>query len=263
LKGFGGETLEKVFGRPESLSEKPFTYCPGCGHSLIHRLTAEVIDELGVRTRTVGVASVGCSVFADEFFSFDFVQAAHGRAPAVATGIKRMRPDCVVFTHQGDGDLVSIGTAETIHSANRGEKITVIFVNNAIYGMTGGQMAPTTLVGMKTSTSPDGRDPRLTGWPIRVCELLSGLGGVAYLERVAVNTPQNVTKTRRALKHAFEIQLAGIGFTLVEIVSQCPTGWGMRPTEAVKWLDKDMKAYFPLGVFKDVTAKGLPETPKA
>jgi 2-oxoglutarate ferredoxin oxidoreductase subunit beta len=244
--------LEKVFSRPESLSEKQFTYCPGCGHSLIHRLTAEVIDELGIRTRCVGVASVGCSVFADEFFDFDFAQAAHGRAPAVATGIKRVHPDCVVFTHQGDGDLASIGTAEMIHSANRGEQITVIFVNNAIYGMTGGQMAPTTLVGMKTTTSPHGRDPRLTGYPLRVCELLSGLGGVAYMERVAVSSPQNVMKTRRALKRAFETQMEGLGFTLVEIVSQCPTGWGMRPADAVKWLDKDMMEYFPLGVFKDI-----------
>lgn len=246
--------MQKVFGRPESLSDKQFTYCPGCGHSIIHRLTAEVIDELGIRTKCVGVASVGCSVFSDSFFNFDFVQAAHGRAPAVATGLKRMHPDCVVFTHQGDGDLASIGTAEMIHSANRGEQITVIFVNNAIYGMTGGQMAPTTLVGMKTSTSPHGRDPRLTGYPIRVCELLRGLDGVAYLERVAVTSPQGVAKTRKALKHAFEIQIAGQGFTMVEIVSQCPTGWGLRPTDAVKWAEKDMKEYFPLGVFKDVTA---------
>jgi len=247
--------LERVFGKPESLSDKQFTYCPGCGHSIIHRLTAEVVDELGIRAKCVGVASVGCSVFSDSFFNFDFVQAAHGRAPAVATGIKRTRPDCVVFTHQGDGDLASIGTAEMIHSANRGEKITVIFVNNAIYGMTGGQMAPTTLAGMKTTTSPHGRDVALTGYPIRVCELLSGLGAVAYLERVAVNNPQGVTKARRALKHAFEIQIAGLGFTLVELMSQCPTGWGMRPTDAVKWLEKDMKAYFPLGVFRDVTAR--------
>ncbi len=247
--------MEKVFGRPESLSEKQFTYCPGCGHSLIHRLTAEVIDELGIRTRCVGVASVGCSVFADEFFDFDFAQAAHGRAPAVAIGIKRVHPECVVFTHQGDGDLASIGTAEMIHSANRGEQITVIFVNNAIYGMTGGQMAPTTLVGMKTTTSPYGRDPRLTGYPLRVCELLSGLGGVAYMERVAVSSPQNVMKTRRAIKRAFETQMKGLGFTLVEIVSQCPTGWGMRPADAVKWLEKDMMEYFPLGVFKDIGAK--------
>ncbi|MFH1220758.1 MAG: thiamine pyrophosphate-dependent enzyme [Candidatus Eisenbacteria bacterium] len=250
--------MEKVFARPESLSKKQFTYCPGCGHSIIHRLTAEVIDELRIRTRTVGVASVGCSVFADEFFDFDFVQAAHGRAPAVAVGVKRVRPDCVVFTHQGDGDLASIGTAEMIHSANRGEKITVIFVNNAIYGMTGGQMAPTTLVGMKTTTCPDGRNPELTGYPLRVCELLSGLGGVAYLERVAVNSPQNVTKARRALKKAFEIQIEGLGFTLVELLSQCPTGWAQRPTEAVKWLEKEMRGYFPLGVFKDVTA-GAPQ----
>jgi 2-oxoglutarate ferredoxin oxidoreductase subunit beta len=255
--------LERIFGKPESLSDKQFTYCPGCGHSIIHRLTAEVVDEMGLRTRCVGVASVGCSVFSDSFFNFDFVQAAHGRAPAVATGIKRVRPDCVVFTHQGDGDLASIGTAEMIHSANRGEKITVIFVNNAIYGMTGGQMAPTTLAGMKTTTSPQGRDVSLTGYPIRVCELLSGLGGVAYLERVAVNNPQGVAKARRALKHAFEVQLAGLGFSLVELMSQCPTGWGMRPADAVKWLDTDMKAYFPLGVFKDRATREPQAAPEA
>jgi len=247
--------MKKVFGKPESLSEKQFTYCPGCGHSLIHRLTAEVIDELGIMTRCIGVSSVGCSVFADEYFNFDFIQAAHGRAPAVATGIKRVRPDCVVFTHQGDGDLASIGTAELIHSANRGEKITIIFVNNAIYGMTGGQMAPTTLVGMKTTTSPYGRKPEMAGYPVRVCELLSGLEGVAYLERTAVNNPANVMKTRRALKRAFEAQLNGLGFSLVEILSQCPTGWGMLPKDAVNWLDENMKPYFPLGVFKDVAAE--------
>ena len=255
--------MEKIFGRPECLTEAPFTYCPGCGHSIAHRLTAEVIDEMKIRDKCIGVASVGCSVFSDMFFNFDFVQAAHGRAPAVATGLKRVKPDCVVFTHQGDGDLASIGTAEMIHSANRGENITVIFINNAIYGMTGGQMAPTTLIGMKTTTSPAGRTAKYMGYPIRVCELLSGLGGVAYLERAAVNSPQGVSRAKRALRHAFEIQVAGLGFTLVELVSQCPTGWGLRPTDAVKWLEKEMKAYYPLGVFKDVSETKSQAVPHA
>jgi len=247
--------VKKVFGKPKSLSDKPFSYCPGCGHSIIHRLTAEVIDELGIQSKCIGVASVGCSVFSDAYFNFDFIQAAHGRAPAVATGVKRVRPDCVVLTHQGDGDLASIGAAEMLHSANRGENITVIFVNNAIYGMTGGQMAPTTLVGMKTTTSPMGRDVKGTGYPVRVCELLRELKGVAYLERTSVDDPKGVIKTRKALKKAFQAQLDGLGFSLVEVVSQCPTGWGMTPVEAVKWLGKDMKAYFPLGLFKDIRAE--------
>lgn len=252
--------MRRVFGAPASYSGKQFTYCPGCGHSLIHRLTAEVIDELGIMSRCVGVASVGCSVFADDYFNFDFVQSAHGRAPAVATGIKRVRPDCIVFTHQGDGDLASIGTAEMIHSANRGEKITVIFVNNAIYGMTGGQMAPTTLVGMKTTTSPRGRKAETAGYPIKVCELLSGLGGVAYLERVAVNNPKNLMRAKRALKKAFEVQIEGLGFALVEIISQCPTGWGLSPREAVMWVDENMLTYYPLGVYRDRTVDARVES---
>jgi 2-oxoglutarate ferredoxin oxidoreductase subunit beta len=251
----GVTELKKVFGKPESLSDKPFTYCPGCGHSIIHRLTAEVIDELDIMPRCVGIASVGCSVFADDYFRFDFIQAAHGRAPAVATGIKRVQPECVVFTHQGDGDLASIGCAEMIYSANRGESITILFVNNGIYGMTGGQMAPTTLIGMKTTTSPLGRQAEGAGYPLRVCELLSGLKGVAYLERCAVNSPQNVIKTRKAIKRAFQYQLEGLGFTLVEMVSQCPTGWGKLPTDAVEWLDQEMNEYFPLGVYKDIKAE--------
>jgi 2-oxoglutarate ferredoxin oxidoreductase subunit beta len=252
---WGVNELKQVFGKPDSLSDKPFTYCPGCGHSLIHRLTAEVIDELKVVNRCVGVASVGCSVFADDYFNFDFIQAAHGRAPAVATGIKRVRPECVVFTHQGDGDLASIGTAELIHSANRGERITIIFVNNGIYGMTGGQMAPTTLLGMKTTTSPLGRKADMAGYPLRVCELLSGLRGVGYLERTAVNNPKGVLRARRAIKRAFETQIGDVGFSLVEIISQCPTGWGLPPTDAVKWLEENMKEYYPLGVFKDIRAE--------
>jgi 2-oxoglutarate ferredoxin oxidoreductase subunit beta len=251
----GVTRLKKIFSKPECLSDKPFTYCPGCGHSLIHRLTAEAIDELGIMTKCIGVASVGCSVFADDYFNFDFIQAAHGRAPAVATGIKRVRPGCVVFTHQGDGDLASIGAAEMIHSANRGEDITIIFVNNAIYGMTGGQMAPTTLIGMKTTTSPRGRDAEGAGYPVRVCEMLAGLRGVAYLERTSVDDPKGVMKTKKALKKAFEMQVEGLGFTLVEVLSQCPTGWGQLPTDAVAWLDTNMKEYFPLGVYKDVKAE--------
>ncbi|MGD9140773.1 MAG: thiamine pyrophosphate-dependent enzyme [bacterium] len=247
--------MKKVFGRPESLSTKANMYCPGCGHGLAHRLTAEAIDALGLKDRCMGVASVGCSVFADDYFDFDFIQAAHGRAPAVATGMKRSKPDCIVFTHQGDGDLASIGAAEMVHSANRGEKITIVFVNNAIYGMTGGQMAPTTLAGMRTSTCQLGRDTDVAGHPLRVCELLKDLKGVAYLERVAVDTPAHMNKAKKALRKAFEVQDRELGFSLVEVISQCPTGWGQLPKDAVNWLEENMIPYYPLGVFKDVTAE--------
>lgn len=247
--------MKKVFGRPESLTTKPNMYCPGCGHGLAHRLTAEAIDALGLKDRCMGVASVGCSVFADDYFDFDFIQAAHGRAPAVATGMKRSKPDCIVFTHQGDGDLASIGAAEMLHCANRGEKVTIIFVNNAIYGMTGGQMAPTTLAGMRTSTCQMGRDTDVAGHPVRVCELLKDLEGVAYLERVAVDTPAHVIKAKKAVRKAFEAQEKELGFSLVEVISQCPTGWGKLPKDAVGWLEENMIPYYPLGVFRDVTAK--------
>ena len=247
--------MKKVFGRPESLSTKPNMYCPGCGHGLAHRLTAEAIDALGLKDRCMGVASVGCSVFADDYFDFDFIQAAHGRAPAVATGMKRSKPDCIVFTHQGDGDLASIGAAEMLHCANRGEKVTIIFVNNAIYGMTGGQMAPTTLAGMRTSTCQMGRDTDVAGHPVRVCELLKDLAGVAYLERVAVDTPAHIAKAKKAIRKAFEMQDKELGFSLVEVLSQCPTGWGKLPKDAVGWLEDNMVPYYPLGVFRDVTAK--------
>jgi 2-oxoglutarate ferredoxin oxidoreductase subunit beta len=247
--------VKKVFGRPESLSTKPNMYCPGCGHGLAHRLTAEAIDALGLKDRCMGVASVGCSVFADDYFDFDFIQAAHGRAPAVATGMKRSKPDCIVFTHQGDGDLASIGAAEMLHCANRGEKVTIIFVNNAIYGMTGGQMAPTTLAGMRTSTCQMGRDTDVAGHPVRVCELLKDLAGVAYLERVAVDTPAHIAKAKKAIRKAFEMQDKELGFSLVEVLSQCPTGWGKLPKDAVGWLEDNMVPYYPLGVFRDVTAK--------
>ena len=227
-------------------------YCPGCTHGIAHRLVAEVLDELGVTSNTVGVAPVGCAVFAYNYFECDMIEAAHGRAPAVATGGKRVLPGAVVFTYQGDGDLAAIGTAETVHAATRGENITVIFINNTNYGMTGGQMAPTTLPGQVTTTTPYGRDPKLIGYPIRVCELLSTLTGTAYAERVALNNVKNVRNAKKAIKKAFEYQLAGKGFSIVEILSTCPTNWGMSPVEATKWLEENMIPYYPLGVYKDI-----------
>ena len=237
-----------VFEKPHALTDKVLHYCPGCTHGIIHRLVAEAIDELGIEGRTIGVASVGCSVMAYDYFNVDMVQAAHGRAPAVATGVKRSDPNNIVFTYQGDGDLAAIGTAETVHSAARGENITVIFVNNAIYGMTGGQMAPTTLPGQVTQTSPYGRDVEAVGYPVRVCEMLSQLTGAAYLERVAVN---NVKNAKKAIKKAFEYQTEGKGFSLVEVLSTCPTNWGMAPEKATAWLEENMIPYYPLGVYKD------------
>jgi 2-oxoglutarate ferredoxin oxidoreductase subunit beta len=241
---------ERVFGRPESLADVPTHYCPGCHHGIIHRLVAEAIDELKVMDKTVGVASVGCSVLAYDYFNVDMVQAAHGRAPAVATGIKRVHPDGVVFTYQGDGDLAAIGTAEIIHAAARGERITTIFVNNAIYGMTGGQMAPTSLVNQVTTTSPYGRKLESAGMPIRITEMLSTLDGAKFLARVAVNTPANMAKAKAAIKKAFEIQIAGIGFSMVEVLSICPTNWGMSPIEAVGWMENNMMPYYPLGTYR-------------
>jgi 2-oxoglutarate ferredoxin oxidoreductase subunit beta len=241
----------KTFKRPNALSSKEFTYCPGCHHGIVHRLIAEIIDEFEIQGKTLMVAPVGCSVFAYTFFDVDGTVAAHGRAPAVATGMKRARPNNIVFTYQGDGDLAAIGTAEIIHAANRGEKITTIFINNAIYGMTGGQMAPTTLLGMKTTTSPYGRKAENEGYPIHVCELLKETAGVAYLERVTVNSPNEVRKAKKALKKAFTAQIKGLGFSLVEVLSTCPTNWGMSPKEAMKWLDENMKKEFPVGVFVD------------
>ena len=248
------ENKGKVSTAPESLSGKPFSYCPGCTHGVIHRLVAEVLDGLGVRERTVGIAPVGCSVLAYEFFACDMQQASHGRAPAVATGIKRARPDLVVFSYQGDGDLASIGMAETIHAANRGEKITVIFVNNAIYGMTGGQMAPTTLPGQVASTCPTGRDTNLAGFPIRIVELLSTLKTPAYLARVAVHDPKNILNAKKALRKAFKYQLDGVCFSLVEVLSTCPTGWGMQPHDACGWLEENMVPYYPIGEVKNPEA---------
>ena len=246
-----------VFDRPRSLEPVRMHYCPGCTHGIAHRLVAEVMDELDLAPRTVGIASVGCSVFAYDYFACDMIQAAHGRAMAVATGVKRVRPDLFVFTYQGDGDLASIGLAETVHAAARGENISVIFINNAVYGMTGGQMAPTTLPGMKTSTTPFGRDPKLAGNPIRVCEMLSTLEGPAYLARVTLTNPRQVQRAKQAFRKAFKAQLDGLGFSMVEVLSTCPTRWGMPPQKALGWLEDNMVPYYPLKEF--VVAEGLRE----
>ena len=240
----------KTFAKPEALSDAVTHYCPGCTHGVIHRLVAEVIDELGIRGRTVGIAPVGCAVLAYNYFTFDFQEAAHGRAPAMATGIKRVRPDLVVFTYQGDGDLASIGRGEIIHAAIRGEKFTTIFVNNAVYGMTGGQMAPTTMPKQRTTTSPFGRDVSDVGMPIRVAELLAALMTPAYISRQSVLKPKNINRTRKALKKAFEYQIEGRCFSFVEVVSTCPTNWGMTPLEAVQWAEETMLPYYPLGELK-------------
>jgi len=245
-----------VFEKTSMLTDAVFHYCPGCTHGVIHRLVAEVIDEMGLQEKAVGVAPVGCAVFAYNYFNCDMFEAAHGRAPAVATGIKRSRPDACVFTYQGDGDLASIGTAEIVHAAHRGEKITTIFVNNAIYGMTGGQMAPTTLVGQKTTTSPYGRDENWCGKPIRMSEMLATIEGAAYIERVALNTSGNIIKAKKAIRNAFECQMNGKGFAMIEVLSTCPTNWGLSPVEAMKWLEDNMIPYYPLGVFKDKTKEG-------
>ncbi len=240
-----------VFQKPKALTDVPFHYCPGCTHGIVHRLVAEVLDELGVTEKAVGVAPVGCAVFAYNYFNCDMVEAAHGRAPAVATGIKRAVPENVVFTYQGDGDLAAIGTAETVHAATRGENITVIFINNAIYGMTGGQMAPTSLPGQVTQTTPYGRDVNYAGYPVRVCEMLSTLDGVALAQRVAVDCVQNVNIAKKAIKKAFQNQIDGKGYSIVEVLSSCPTNWGLSPNEALEWLRGNMMPYYPLGIYKD------------
>lgn len=236
-----------VFQKTKGLTDKQTHYCPGCTHGVIHRLVAEVLEELNVLGDAIGVAPVGCSVLAYDYFNCDMQEASHGRAPAVATGIKRVHPDKVVFTYQGDGDLASIGTAEIVHVAHRGEKITTIFVNNAIYGMTGGQMAPTTLIGQKATTAPYGRDSATAGFPLRVAEMLATITGAAFVERVSVDTPANVRKAKKAIKKAFEIQIAGTGFGIVEVLSTCPTNWGMTPIDSLKWLQDNMIPYYPLG----------------
>jgi 2-oxoglutarate ferredoxin oxidoreductase subunit beta len=244
------EEVELVFSRPRSLADVVTSYCPGCIHGIAHRLIAEVMDELGIRERTVGIAPVGCSVLAYNFFECDFAEAAHGRAPAMATGMKRTNPDLIVFTYQGDGDLASIGTNELIHAAARGESFTTIFINNAVYGMTGGQMAPTTLPGMVTTSSPYGRDVKSQGYPLRVCELVSQLDGAAFVVRRSAYKPAEVRKLRRAIKTAFLVQMAGLGFSLVEVVSNCPTNWGMTPKESLQFVEERMIAYYPLGDYK-------------
>ena len=244
-----------VFQKPKALTDAPFHYCPGCTHGIIHRLVAEAIDELGIEGQTIGVAPVGCSVFAYNYFNCDMVEAAHGRAPAVATGIKRVHPDNLVFTYQGDGDLAAIGTAETVHAATRGENITIIFVNNAIYGMTGGQMAPTTLPNQITQTTPYGRDTKTAGHPVRVCEMLSTLDGVAYAERVSMDTVPHINAAKKAIKKAFQYQVEGKGFTIVEVLSTCPTNWGLSPVKALGWLQENMIPHYPLGVYKDIGAE--------
>jgi len=240
-----------VYSRPEALVDTPNHYCPGCGHGIIHKLLAQAIDELGVRERTILVAPVGCSVLMYYYLDVDSVEAAHGRAQAVATGVKRARKDMVVVSYQGDGDLLAIGTAETVHAANRGENFSTVFVNNAIYGMTGGQMAPTSLVGQKTKTSPYGRDPKEAGLPIRACELLNTLEAPVYIERCAVNSVKNVLKTKKAIRKALENQIGGRGYSFVEVLSSCPTNWGMEPVEAARWIEEAMIPYFPLGVYRD------------
>lgn len=247
--------MQKVFEKPVSIDEKHFSYCAGCTHGIIHRLVAEAIDELGIRERVVGVSPVGCSVFAYEFFNFDMSQAAHGRAPAVATGIKRAKPELIVFTYQGDGDLAAIGTAEIVHAAARGEKLVTVFVNNAIYGMTGGQMAPTTLVGQKTDTSPYGRSIETQGYPIKVSEMFATIDGAHYVERVAVMNPASVNKAKAAIKKAFQNQIDGKGFNLVEVLSTCPSCWGMSPKKSLEWLKENMLPVYPLGVYKDKDAE--------
>jgi 2-oxoglutarate ferredoxin oxidoreductase subunit beta len=242
--------MGKTFKRPEALAGQVSHYCPGCTHGIAHRLVAEVIDELGVRGRAVGIAPVGCAVLAYNYFTFDFQEAAHGRAPAMATGIKRVRPDLVVFTYQGDGDLASIGMGEIIHAANRGEKFTTVFINNAVYGMTGGQMAPTTMPGQRTTTSPYGRNVGDVGMPIKVSELLAALQTPAYIERQALIKPKYIVKAKKAIKKAFEYQLEGRCFSFVELVSTCPTNWGLTPIDAVKWAEETLIPYYPLGLFK-------------
>ena len=241
-----------VYHRPKLLNDVHMHYCPGCSHGVVHKLIAEVLEEIGQEETAIGVAPVGCAVFAYNYIDIDWIEAAHGRAPAIATAVKRLMPDKLVFTYQGDGDLAAIGTAETVHAATRGENITVIFVNNAIYGMTGGQMAPTTLPGQVTTTSPYGRDPALCGYPIRMSEMLATLDGPAYIARVSVHDVKHIMEAKKAIKKAFQMQLEGKGFSMVEVLSSCPTNWGMTPQEALKWLQEKMIPQYPLGVKKEV-----------
>lgn len=243
--------MKKVFERPESLKKTMFRYCPGCGHSLIHRLIAEVIGELGIREKTIGIAPVGCAVFAYDYFDFDMIEAAHGRPPAAATGMKRVLPDRIIFSYQGDGDLAAIGTGEIVHAANRGENITVFFINNATYGMTGGQMAPTTLPEQKTTTTTKGRDIKTTGYPLRVSEMLATIEGASFIARTSVDSYKNLVNTKKLIEKAFRLQMDGRGFSMIEILSPCPTDWGMSPEKAVEWLRTNMMSVYKLGVLKD------------
>ncbi len=240
-----------VFTKPEAMTSEQTRYCPGCGHGIATRLVAEAIDQLGIRETTIGVAPVGCAVFSYDYWNFDVAEAPHGRTPAVATGIKRVLPDHTVFTYQGDGDLAAIGTGEIIHSAARGERISVVFMNNGVYGMTGGQMAPTTLMGQRTKTTPLGRNAAGAGFPLKVCEMLAPLPGVVYLERVAIDSPKDVIKAKKAIVKSFQVQIAGLGFSLVEILSNCPPNWGMTPVESMKYINEVNKVEFPLGVYKE------------
>jgi len=242
--------MEKIFSHPNSLRKVSTHYCAGCGHGIAHRLIAEVVDELKIRERVIAIAPVGCAVLAYDYWDFDCSEAAHGRALAVATAIKRVRPENIVFTYQGDGDLAAIGTNETLHAANRGENLTVIFINNAVYGMTGGQMAPTTLLGQKTATTPFGRDAKLQGYPLKISEILAQLPAVKYVERVSSHSPQEILKAKRAIKEAFQNQIDGVGFSLVEILSSCPTYWGLSPTQSLDWIKEVMAKEFPLGRIK-------------
>jgi len=242
--------MDKIYSHPQSLRDVPTHYCPGCGHGLAHRLIAEAVDELKIRERVIAVAPVGCAVIAYDYWDFDCSEAAHGRALAVATGIKRIRPQNIVFTYQGDGDLAAIGTNETIHAANRGENLTVFFINNAVYGMTGGQMAPTTLLNQKTSTTPEGRNAQFQGYPLKISEMLALLPGVKYIERVALSSPQEIIKTKKAIKKALLNQIEGVGFSLVEMLSPCPTYWGLSPKDSLEWIKNTMAKEFPLGVIK-------------
>lgn len=244
------DSMEIVYERPDMLTDVVTHYCPGCTHGVIHRLVAEVLDELGVRENTIGVASVGCSVFAYNYFDCDFCEAAHGRAPAMATGVKRVHPDKIVFTYQGDGDLASIGLAEIVHAASRGENLTVIFVNNGVYGMTGGQMAPTTLPGMKTTSSQTGRDVTTMGFPLRMAEMLATTSGASYVVRRSVHNPGHINQTKRAIKTAFQVQQHNLGFSLVEILSSCPVNWNVTPHDALEYIQAKMIPYFPLGDYK-------------
>ncbi|MEG6586043.1 thiamine pyrophosphate-dependent enzyme [Dendrosporobacter sp. 1207_IL3150] len=242
--------VEKIFTRPKSLTDVPTHYCPGCHHGLVHRLIAEIIDETHLQATTIGIAPVGCSVLAYDYFNFDMVGAAHGRAPAVATGVKRVHPENLVFTYQGDGDIAAIGCAEIVHAAVRGEKISTIFINNAIYGMTGGQMAPTTLISQVTNTTPYGRCAEGTGKPLRLSEMIATIDGAVYVARVAVHDSIHMTKAKQCIKKAFDIQMKGLGFAMVEVLSTCPTNWGMSPLKAVDWMKENMFPQFPLGVLK-------------